>query len=161
MFPTSTFRLTFFDRALCAQSSVKKSQSNCGSREHLKILPYNIMTLPESNLGSIQNMDIPCTWEVCQIWVILVHSYLENWPLVLWHLHNNFSWGSWIPLSKRKLVYHLHPRHHTCFETPNTPWLEKNHFTNYLYYLELSRYTWAWQYIFISSWDLPCLFEKY
>ena len=45
MFPTSTIRLTFFDRILRAQCSVKKSQSKCGSREHLKILPYNIMTL--------------------------------------------------------------------------------------------------------------------
>ena len=45
MFPTSTFRLTFFDRALCAQCSVKKSQSKGGSREDLRILPYNIMTL--------------------------------------------------------------------------------------------------------------------
>ena len=45
MFPTSTIRLTFFDRALRAQCSVKKSQSKCGSREHLKILPYNIMAL--------------------------------------------------------------------------------------------------------------------
>ena len=32
-------------RALRAQYSVKKSQSKCGSREHLKILPNNIMTL--------------------------------------------------------------------------------------------------------------------
>ena len=47
MFLTSTFRLTFFDRALRVQCSVKKSQSKCGSREHLKILPYNIMTLPD------------------------------------------------------------------------------------------------------------------
>ena len=45
MFLTSTFRLTFFDRALCAQCSVKKSQLKCGCREHLKILPNNIMTL--------------------------------------------------------------------------------------------------------------------
>ena len=28
-----------------AQCSVKKSQSKCGSREHLKILAYNVMTL--------------------------------------------------------------------------------------------------------------------
>ena len=45
MFLTSTIRLTFFDRALHAQCSVKKSQSKCGSQEHLKILPYNIMAL--------------------------------------------------------------------------------------------------------------------
>ena len=45
MVPTSTFRLTSFDRALRAQYSVKKSQSKCGSREHLKILPCNIVTL--------------------------------------------------------------------------------------------------------------------
>ena len=54
MFLTSTIRLTFFDRALRAQCSVKKSQSKCGSPEHLKILPYNIMTLqspPDSNLS--------------------------------------------------------------------------------------------------------------
>ena len=40
MYPTSTFR---------AQCSVKKSQSNCGSQEYLKILPYNIMTLTVAN----------------------------------------------------------------------------------------------------------------
>ena len=45
MFLTSTFRLTFFDGSLRGQCSVKKSQSKCGSREHLKILPYDIMTL--------------------------------------------------------------------------------------------------------------------
>ena len=45
MFLTSTFRLTFFDRSLRAQCSVKKSQSKCGSQGDLKILPYIIMTL--------------------------------------------------------------------------------------------------------------------
>ena len=57
MFPTSTIRLTFFDRVLRAQCSVKKSQSKCGSQEHLKILPYNIMTLklPHKIAAIVQN----------------------------------------------------------------------------------------------------------
>ena len=51
MFLTSTFRPTFFDEALPAQCSVKKSQSKSGSWEHLKILPYNIMTLQGGWVG--------------------------------------------------------------------------------------------------------------
>ena len=57
MFPTSIFWLTFFDRAVRAQCSVKKSQSKCGSREHLKILPYNNMTLKGLifNFGTVKH----------------------------------------------------------------------------------------------------------
>ena len=54
MFPTSTFQMTFFDEALPAQCSVKKSQSKCVSREYLKILPYNIMTLSEAKFVNIE-----------------------------------------------------------------------------------------------------------
>ena len=72
MFPTSTFRLTFFDRVLSAQCSVKKSQSKCGSWGDLKILPYNITTLIVPKLKRYKSAEKPWRFIVQKLKFLLI-----------------------------------------------------------------------------------------